>query len=74
MKKAKKLTIGAETIRTLASGELARVAGAVDENTAGFTICCNTVRVCVDTQAVTNCYCTGQSFNCPTVGCTAAPI
>lgn len=63
--KRTKLTLNTETIAELNTKTLGQVVGGANGNTGA---------ICVDTDRVTNCRCTGQSFFCPTVSCPPAPL
>jgi hypothetical protein len=72
----KKLSIKRESVMPLTVDNLSNVVGGARETSGGISCLggCNTRLICVDTNAVTNCNCTGQTFQCPSVSCPQYPF
>jgi hypothetical protein len=71
----RKLKVRSETIATLSGSALEAVVGGVV--VGSMVSClggCNTLMICIDTHAATNCNCTGQTFQCPSVSCPPVPF
>lgn len=70
----RKMALRREVVRVLASRDLANARGGVD--TGSGVGCVNTLQVCVDTQAVTNCNCgpsAPYTWACPLASAMCSP-
>lgn len=71
----RKLRLKRNTVRLLASPELSLAAGGVV--VGSLVSClggCNTLMICIDTNAATNCNCGPGTFQCPSVSCPPVPL